>query len=137
MNTQYVDKIFADTAYVRTGGSAEELAAAQYLQACVRELGAVATLEPFEVDMATVTTATLTVDGRDIPCKGYRLAGSGEVEAPLYYLTDSEKYSLACCRGALHTAKALCELAQRLGEQAHIDGERHDVAEGDGLFQHK
>ena len=101
MNTQYVDKIFADTAYVRTGGSAEELAAAQYLQACVRELGAVATLEPFEVDMATVTTAMLTVDGRDIPCKGYLLAGSGEVEAPLYYLTDSETYSLSCCRGKI------------------------------------
>ena len=101
MNTQYVDKIFADTAYVRTGGSAEELKTAQYLQACVRELGAVATLEPFEVDMATVKTAILTVDGRDIPCKGYLCAGSGEVEAPLYYLTDSETYSLSCCRGKI------------------------------------
>ena len=101
MNTQYVDKIFADTAYVRMGGSAEELKTAQYLAQRVRELGAEAELEAFEVDMATVHAATLTVDGRDIPCKGYLCAGSGEVEAPLYYLTDSEKYSLTCCRGKI------------------------------------
>ena len=101
MNTQYVDKIFADTAYVRTGGSEAERRAAKYLQERVCELGAEAVIEPFEVDMATVHTATLTVDGREIPCKGYLCAGSGEVEAPLYYLTDSEQYSLSCCRGKI------------------------------------
>ena len=101
MNTQYVDKIFADTAYVRTGGSEAECRAAKYLQERVREMGAEAVIEPFEVDMATVHTATLTVDGREIPCKGYLCAGSGEVEAPLYYLTDSEQYSLSCCRGKI------------------------------------
>ena len=101
MNVSYVEKIFTDTAYIRMGGSAEEYKTAEYLQNACRTLGAEAKLEAFEVDMADVQTATLTVDGRDIPCKGYLCAGSGEVEAPLYYLTDSEKYSLTCCRGKI------------------------------------
>jgi hypothetical protein len=101
MNVSYVEKIFTDTAYVRMGGSAEEYKTAEYLQNACCTLGAEAKLEAFEVDMADVQTATLTVDGRDIPCKGYLCAGSGEVEAPLYYLTDSEKYSLTCCRGKI------------------------------------
>jgi hypothetical protein len=101
MNAQLIEKIFADTAYVRMGGSAEEKRTAEYLQGVCRELRLEARLEAFEVDMATVHTAILTVDGRDIPCKGYLCAGSGEVEAPLYYLTDSDKYSLSCCRGKI------------------------------------
>jgi hypothetical protein len=101
MNVSCVEKILADTAYVHTGGSAAEYKTAEYLQNTCRALGAEARLEAFEVDMATVHKATLTVDGRDIPCKGYLCAGSGEVEAPLYYLTDSEKYSLTCCRGKI------------------------------------
>ncbi len=101
MNVSYVEKIFTDTAYIRMGGSAEEYKTAEYLQNACRVLGAEAKLEAFEVDMADVQTATLTVDGRHIPCKGYLCAGSGEVEAPLYYLTDSEKYSLTCCRGKI------------------------------------
>ena len=102
MKAQLIEKIFADTAYVRMGGSAEELKTAEYLQSVCRELGLDARLEAFEVDMATVHTATLTVDGRDIPCKGYLCAGSGEVEAPLYYLNeDYDRYSLSLCRGKI------------------------------------
>ena len=101
MKAELIEKIFADTAYVHTGGSAEELRAAEYLKSVCGELGLEARLESFEVDMATIESATLTIDGKEIACKGYLCAGSGEVEAPLYYLTDSDKFSLSQCRGKI------------------------------------
>jgi hypothetical protein len=101
MKAELIERIFADTAYPRTGGSAEELKTAEYLRGICAELGLDAHLEAFEVDMATVHEATLTVDGREYPCKGYLCAGSGEVEAPLYYLTDSDKYTLSLCKGKI------------------------------------
>ncbi len=101
MKTELMEQIFADTAYVRTGGSDEELRTARYLQDVCGKLGVEARLEAFEVDMATVHEAHLTVDGADVACKGYLCAGSGEVEAPLYYLRDGDKYSLSLCRGKI------------------------------------
>ncbi len=102
MRAELIERIFADTAYVRMGGSAEELRTAEYLQGVCRELGLEARLEAFEVDMATVNQATLTVDGREILCKGYLCAGSGEIEAPLYYLTEGDnRYTLSLCRGKI------------------------------------
>ena len=101
MNAKKIMKIFKETAYVRMGGSEEELRAAQYLQAKCAEYGLEATLEPFEVDMATMEEAHLLVDGKEIPCKGYFCAGSGEVEAPLYYLRNTDAYSLSECKGKI------------------------------------
>ena len=66
-----------------------------------REFGATATIEEFDVQMATMHTDTLTVDGVEIPCKGYLNAGSREVEAPLYYLAGKDKYALEGCRGKI------------------------------------
>ena len=51
--------------------------------------------------MATIKEARLMVDGKEIPCKGYFCAGSGEVEAPLYYLRNTDPYSLAQCKGKI------------------------------------
>lgn len=101
MKAELIDQIFADTAYARTGGSEEELRTAKYLQSVCRSFGAEAYLEPFEVGMTRNVEATLTVDGKEIPCKGYLCAGSGDVEAPLYYLTDSDRYSLSLCEGKI------------------------------------
>ena len=101
MTKDLMKKIFDDTAYVRTGGSDAEKRAAEYLRQTAADLGLEAYLEPFEVELATVEEATLTIDGREIPCKGYLLAGSGEVEAPLYYLTESDRYSLSGCKGKI------------------------------------
>ncbi len=101
MKAQLIEKIFADTAYVRMGGSDEELRAAKYLVQVCEELGLDARIEDFEVDMATIQQATLIIDGKEIACRGYLCAGSGEVEAPLYYLTDGDKYSLSLCRGKI------------------------------------
>ena len=101
MTPKSIMKIFRETAYVRMGGSAEELQTAQYLAKKCEELGVTATIEPFQVDMATMEKATLTVDGKEIPCKGYLNAGSGEVEAPIYYLRGNDKYSLSQCKGKI------------------------------------
>ena len=94
-------KIFADTAYVRMGGSAEELRCAEYLKEQCAAMGMEATIEPFEVQMATIEEAKLIVDGKEITCKGYFNAGSAEVEAPLYYLTSNDAYALSKCKGKI------------------------------------
>ena len=99
MKSELIERIFAETAYVRMGGSEKELQTAQYIQKICSELGLDSRLETFEVDMADMHEATLTVDDVDIPCRGYLCAGSGEIEAPLYYLSHDDRYSLECCRG--------------------------------------
>ena len=101
MHANDMMKIFEDTAYVRMGGSEEELRTAQYLQQRCRDFGMDAAIEAFDVDMATIDKAVLTVDGREIPCKGYLCAGSGEVEAPFYYLRSTDAYSLSQCKGRI------------------------------------
>ena len=98
MDAKQIMKLFADTAYVRMGGSPEELQCAEFLKQCCERMGLEATLESFIVDMATVQEAVLLVDGKEIPCKGYLNAGSGEVEAPLYYLRNTDAYSLSLCK---------------------------------------
>ena len=101
MNAKKIMQIFKDTAYVRMGGSAEELKAAEYLKNQCAKLGMDAKIEAFEVDMATIQEATLTIDGKEIVCKGYFNAGSGEVEAPFYYLRSTDAYSLSLCKGKI------------------------------------
>ena len=94
-------KIFADTAYIRMGGTAEELRCAEYLKAECAKLGLEATIEGFPVQMATIEEAKLIVDGKEITCKGYRNAGTAEVEAPFYYLTGNDAFSLSQCKGKI------------------------------------
>lgn len=101
MNAEQIMKIFADTAYIRTGGSPEELRTAQYLQDKIAGLGLKAEIVPFDVPMSRIQEAVLQVDGVDVTCKGYLCAGSGEVEAPFYYLRDSSPYALSQCRGKI------------------------------------
>ncbi len=101
MKKEQIMKIFEDTAYVRMGGSAEELRAAEYLKAQCAAFGAEAQIVPFEVDMATIQTAKFYADGEEVTCKGYLCAGSGEVEAPFYYLRSNDEYSLSQCKGKI------------------------------------
>ena len=101
MNAKKIMQIFKDTAYVRMGGSEEERKAAEYLKDQCAKLGMDAKIEAFEVDMATIQEATLTIDGKEIVCKGYLNAGSGEVEAPFYYLRSTDAYSLSLCKGKI------------------------------------
>ena len=101
MDSKQIMDIFQDTAYVRTGGSSEELKCAEYLVGKCAEMGLRAGLEAFAVEMAVIETAKLVVDGEEIPCKGYLCAGSGEVEAPFYYLPNTDACSLSRCRGKI------------------------------------
>jgi hypothetical protein len=101
MNAKQIMKIFEDTAYVRMGGSMEELKAAEYLKEKCAELGFAAEIVPFDVDMATIQEAKLLVDGQEITCKGYFNAGNAELEAPFYYLRSTDAYSLSQCKGKI------------------------------------
>ena len=101
MNACEIMKIFDDTAYIRMGGTAEELRSAEYLKECCEKLGGKAWLEPFEVQMANIQEAVFETDGVQIPCKGFFNCGSGTVEAPFYYLRATDTYSLKQCRGKI------------------------------------
>ncbi|MBO5110730.1 MAG: DUF4910 domain-containing protein [Clostridia bacterium] len=101
MTKEQIIKLFEDTAYVRTGGSEAERKCAEQLCRVAATMGFEASLEPFEVDVATIKSAHLYVDGQEISCKGYLLCGSGEVEAPLYYLPSTDPYSLSQCKGKI------------------------------------
>ena len=101
MNRKQLRKIFSDTYYTRLSGTPEELKTAEYLAECCRAYGAKAWLEPFDVDMADIESASLTADGVSIPCKGYRLSGCGSVTAPFAYLPSLDPASLAQVRGKI------------------------------------
>ncbi len=101
MNIDKINRILQETAYVRTGGSEQELACANYLAGECEKLGFSAKLEAFDVPMAAIKAAKLIVGDKDIPCKGYLCAGSGEVEAPLYYAPELTPYALSQCRGKI------------------------------------
>ena len=101
MDAKQIMKIFEETAYVRMGGSQEELRTAKYLMTKLEDMGLKAAIEEFDVDMAEIEDAQLLVDGICVTCKGYLNAGTAEVEAPLYYLRSSDKVSLSQCKGKI------------------------------------
>ena len=101
MDAGQIMKIFEDTAYVRMGGSMEELRAAEYLKGKCAQLGLKAEIVPFDVDMATLQEAKFLADGVEVACKGYLNAGNANLEAPFYYLRSTDKYSLSQCRGKI------------------------------------
>ena len=105
MNAEKIMQIINDTAYVRTGGTSEELACANYLKNVADELGIPAHLEEFAVNMATVKDAHLYIDGEEIECKGYMGSGSAELEAPLFYLNSTDPYSLNQVKGKIVLAE--------------------------------
>ncbi len=101
MTPNQIMQVFEDTAYVRMGGSPEELRAAQYLQAQVEAMGGKAEIVPFDVPMADIQKAVFEADGVPVACKGYFCAGNAELEAPFYYLRNTDPHSLAQCRGKI------------------------------------
>ena len=94
MNTREISKILNDTDFTRTGGTAEELKAAEYLEGWAKKYGAKTCIEEFEVQMAGIKKGVLTVDGAEIPCKAYMNCGSGTVEKELVYLPNNDRASL-------------------------------------------
>lgn len=94
MNTREITKILNDTDYTRTGGSKEELECAEYLKEKASKYTSALCIEPFEVQMATMTKAELYIDGLSVPCKGYLNAGCADIERDLVYLPNTDKASL-------------------------------------------
>ena len=98
MNNKLMKKLFNDTAFVRMGGSDQELKTANYFIDFLKQFDLDARLESFEVPMATIKSASLTIDGKQITCKGYFNCGSADITAPLYYLRGDDEYSLRECK---------------------------------------
>lgn len=90
-----------ETAYVRTGGTAQELSCAHYLMDECAKMGLEARLEPFDVTMYEEKTAKLVVDGKEIPCKGVFGVPSGTVCGELFYLTGTDPVSLSKCKNKI------------------------------------
>ena len=101
MTLRHIRQILKNTDFIHTGGSAEELKVAEYLKSEAEAMGAKAWLEPFPVQMADVKEAKLIVDGREIPCKGYKNCGSGTVEAPLVYIPAQDYITLKAVKGKI------------------------------------
>lgn len=102
MKAKDFERIFDETAYVRWGGSKEELKCAQYLQTELSKIGLESRLESFDVQSATIKTAKLVVKEpytKEIECKGYFNSGNANLDAPLYYLTTTDAFSLSQCKG--------------------------------------
>ena len=101
MDIQKINQIFTDTAYIRTGGSAEELRCAEYLAGLCAEFGGKAEIQSFPVGMAKIKQAHLYANGVEVTCKGYFLAGNAELEAPFYYMPNTDAHSLSQCKGKI------------------------------------
>ena len=101
MTLKAIHQILKDTDFVHISGSPEELKVAEYLKAKAEALGAKAHLEAFDVPMGDVHEAHLIADSREVPCKGHRCCGSGEVEAPFLYLPDTDPASLTKVKGKI------------------------------------
>lgn len=101
MDSKRIMQILEETAYHRVSGTEEELKAANYLKDKCAELGLEAHIEAFDVEMADIKKAVLIADGKEIPCKGFRLAGNADLEAPLYYMPSDDPASLKGCKGKI------------------------------------
>lgn len=101
MNCKTVEKILSDTAYVRTAGSPEEAQCAAYLASLCEKMGLEPQTEAFPIPAYETVTATLSVDGFSIPCKGVWGAGSQNIKAPLAYLPGTDEPSARICKGKI------------------------------------
>ena len=101
MTKEMIREILEKTDCVRFSGTEAEKDAAGYLEGLCAGMGAKAYQEPFNVDTAKDITASLTADGREIPCNGYRLCGSGKAEGPLCYLPNTDPASLTAAKGRI------------------------------------
>lgn len=101
MDSKKIMQILEDTAYYRVSGTEGELKAAEYLKAACEEMGFEAHIEAFDVAMCDIKKAVLIADGKEIPCKGFRLAGNADLEAPLYYMPSDDPVSLKGCKGKI------------------------------------
>lgn len=96
-----VKKILKDTAFPHTAASSEEMRCLQYLQHRCAEIGLTTRMEGFPIERSDIRSASLTIDGKSYPCKAFIGCGSGKVEAPLYYLRDTDDLSYSRCKDCI------------------------------------
>ena len=101
MTKEMIREILEKTDCVRFSGTEAEKDAAGYLEGLCAGMGVKAYRESFNVDTAKDITASLAADGREIPCNGYRLCGSGKAEGPLCYLPNTDPASLTAAKGRI------------------------------------
>ncbi|MBR0130217.1 MAG: M28 family peptidase [Firmicutes bacterium] len=101
MTQREIQKIINDVGHIRISASKEEKWTAEYLAETARKLGAEARVEAFDVPVTTINSAKLIADGKEVPCKGYELCGSGEIEAPLCYISEFDPISLSKVNGKI------------------------------------
>lgn len=98
-------QVLKDLEYVRTGGSKEELKAAQYIQSKLSEIGIESVIEDFEVQSSEILECELKVTKpyeKTIPCKGYYNALEAKnLKAPFYYLEDRNDVALNEVKGKI------------------------------------
>jgi len=94
LKLEQMEKLFLETAFIRTSGTDEELRCANILMDVCRGWGLDPHLESFPVKMSDILEAHLYVDGEEVPSKGYKLSGNADLEAPLVYLPTLDEYSL-------------------------------------------
>jgi Iap family predicted aminopeptidase len=91
-------------AYVRTGGSKEELQCAEFIKKEVEKQNVSAEIVPFEIDGYTIKNARLIVDGNEIECAGVGMSGSTAHEgitAPITYVTSIQDAKLQDLEGKI------------------------------------
>jgi len=85
--------VLKDMAYVRTGGSKQELKCANYLKKQLEALGLKPRIEEFDVQAAKIEKCSLEVVKpykQKINCLGYFNCGNGNLTKELFYLRNRE-----------------------------------------------
>lgn len=115
-------KILNDNNHPRTPGSAEERAAAEYLQRYCENLELVVKKEAYSLFTYSEELASLLVDGKEIPCRTKPGAKSGTAEGKLYYLENTSPLALKRCKGrvVLTERRVGCGLYRRIVENGAV-----------------
>ena len=101
MNCKDINKILAETSYVKISGTDSEKKCAEYLKSLCEKIGVSAKMESFPIKMYDVQCAKFSIDGKEIPCKAYYGAPNGTVRAKIYHLQCLDDDSIKRCKGKI------------------------------------
>lgn len=101
INSEYINNILSQTAYIRTSCSAQEQKCAEYIKKHCADMGLSAKFEPFNVKMYKDINTSFSVGGKPVFCTAWGGSGTGRVVAPLYNLQGADDVSLAQAKGKI------------------------------------
>ena len=104
MNELEVKELLEKASFTRTGGSAEELRCAEIFVEECKKRGYEAHIEDFRVQMADIEECSITADGEEIKCLGYKNSActpKAGITAELYYLNDDNEEMLSDVKGKI------------------------------------